>query len=201
MRELLPGLHHWTAKHPRIGMDVSSFLVVPAAVVVDPLLPEDGGVAAIEALVRPEQVVLTSGNHARDAGAIARHFGGVPIRCSAAGDDRLAGELPIASYADGEEVAPGVTAHEVGGISADEFALHIAVADGALAVCDGVIRYGGELSFVPDHLMGDDPEGVKAGLRRGLAPLLDLQWDTLLPAHGDPLLGGAREALRAFLER
>jgi hypothetical protein len=199
VRELLPGLHHWTAQHPSIGMRVSSFLVVPAAVVVDPLLPEDGGAAAIEALVRPTQVVLTSGNHRRHAAEVSAHFGGLPIRCSAAGDERLGGALPIDRYADGEELAPGVTAHEVGAISADEYALHVAVGHGALAVCDGVVNYGG-LRFVPDHLIGDDPEGVKAGLREAFTRLLDLEWDTLLPAHGEPLVGGAKAALRAFVE-
>jgi len=52
---------------------------------------------------------------------------------------------------------------------------------------------------VPDFLLGDDPEAVKAQLRERLAALLDLEFDTLLLAHGEPVVGGGRDALRRFL--
>ena len=44
----------------------------------------------------------------------------------------------------------------------------------------------------------DDPEGVKTGLRRSYRRLLDLDFDSLLFAHGDPIVGGGKEALRRF---
>lgn len=47
--------------------------------------------------------------------------------------------------------------------------------------------------------MGDDPEAVKDGLRAAYRGLLDLPWDTLLLAHGNPVVGGAKTALRSFL--
>jgi glyoxylase-like metal-dependent hydrolase (beta-lactamase superfamily II) len=63
-----------------------------------------------------------------------------------------------------------------------------------------VIRPAGALGFVPDFLMGDDPDSVKAGLLESLEGLLDLPFDSLLPAHGDPLVGGGKQALRDFVE-
>jgi hypothetical protein len=41
---------------------------------------------------------------------------------------------------------------------------------------------------------------VKRGLREALLRLCDLEWDTLLLAHGLPLLDGARAELRDFAE-
>ena len=67
----------------------------------------------------------------------------------------------------------------------------------ALAVADGVTNHDG-LGFVPDSLM-DDPEDTKAGLRDAYARLADtLEFENLLTAHGDPVIGGARRALAQF---
>jgi hypothetical protein len=60
-----------------------------------------------------------------------------------------------------------------------------------------VIHYGA-LGFVPDYLM-DDPEDTKLALKEAYARLADeLQFEYLLTAHGEPVVGGAREALRDF---
>jgi hypothetical protein len=51
---------------------------------------------------------------------------------------------------DAEELAPGVTAVEVGAICPDEAALHIAIGDGTIAFGDALTRPGGgPLGFVP----------------------------------------------------
>jgi hypothetical protein len=64
------------------------------------------------------------------------------------------------------------------------------------------VRWRGadELGFVPDFLM-DDPDATKAGLREAYRRLLALDFDVLLLAHGDPVVGGAKEALRGFIDR
>jgi glyoxylase-like metal-dependent hydrolase (beta-lactamase superfamily II) len=59
---------------------------------------------------------------------------------------------------------------------------------------------GEALEFVPDGLLGDDPEQVKADLRRALTPLLDRDFDALLFAHGAPITSGGKERLRAFVQ-
>jgi glyoxylase-like metal-dependent hydrolase (beta-lactamase superfamily II) len=55
------------------------------------------------------------------------------------------------------------------------------------------------LRFVPEQYM-DDPERTKEGLRAAYRRLLDLDFDTLLVAHGEPVVGGAKAALREFAE-
>ena len=69
----------------------------------------------------------------------------------------------------------------------------------SVAVADGLVRWQpeGPLDFVPDMLMYD-PERTKQGLMEAYRRVLDLDWDTLLLAHGRPLVGadGRREMAR-----
>lgn len=191
MREILPGLFHWSTFHQPIRTMVSSYYYAPARMAIDPKVPEQG----LDALPGPvEQVVLTIGLHDRDATAF-----GAPIRVPEPALERIGDSMPVTPYRDGEELAPGVRAIEIGQIAPDEFALHIAVAQGALSFADGLINYGG-LGFVPDHLIGEDAEAVKRGLKNRLRELLELDFDHLLFAHGDPLIGGGKAALRAFVD-
>ena len=61
------------------------------------------------------------------------------------------------------------------------------------------VSNAGGLGFVPDHLIGDDPEGVKRGVRERCARLAEEEsFDVLLFAHGEPVPSGGREALREF---
>jgi hypothetical protein len=195
MQEILPGLYHWSTFHQPIGTMVSSYYHEPAKVAIDPKIPEQG----LEALPSsPEQVVLTIGLHDRDAAKFAAAFD-APIRVPAPALERLGDSLAAEPFHDGEEIVPGVRAIAIGAIAPDEFALHIALGEGALAFADGLINYGG-LGFVPDNLLGEDAEQVKRGLIEAFRGLIDLEFDHLLFAHGDPLIGGGKAALRAFLE-
>ena len=118
----------------------------------------------------------------------------------AQGAYELEGRGEIRTYEWGDELPGGVVAHEVDALSPDETALYSA-AHRALAVGDGVIRWeqDGPLGFVPDRFM-DDPDGTKAGLRAAYERLLELDFDLLLLGHGDPVVGDAKEQLRAFLD-
>jgi glyoxylase-like metal-dependent hydrolase (beta-lactamase superfamily II) len=76
--------------------------------------------------------------------------------------------------------------------------LHIPAHD-ALACADGVVHYEGSLGFVPERFM-DEPEATKRRLREAYGRLLDLDFELLLLAHGAPMVGGAKQALREFVE-
>jgi hypothetical protein len=41
-RPIRPGLFHWTSAHPKIRIEVSSYWIADAKVLLDPLLPERG---------------------------------------------------------------------------------------------------------------------------------------------------------------
>jgi hypothetical protein len=72
----------------------------------------------------------------------------------------------------------------------------------ALAFADALIRgRHGELAFVPDWLLGDDPDAIRRGLRERFRALADeVEFDALLLAHGEPVTTGGRSALRTFAD-
>ncbi len=199
MEEILPGIHHWTALHPRIHQQVHSYYVEPAATLIDPMLPA-AGLAAFDSLVEPQQILLTNRHHYRDSARFVEAFG-CRVRCNELGLHRFADGPPVEGFAFGEQLAPAITALEVGVLCPEETALHIALGDGALAFADSIIRRdGGQLDFVPDQLLGEDPKAIRDGLRQSLRRLLDQRFDSLLLAHGEPLIGGGRQALREFAD-
>jgi hypothetical protein len=198
IREVVPGIHHWTRIHPRTRMVSSSYYVEPAGVLIDPLVPREG-LGWFAGRRHPEQVVMTIRHHLRDSERFAEAFG-CELRCHAAGLHEFSGGPQVEPFAFGDELAPGVVALEVGAISPEETALHIDYGDGALAFGDGLVRPGGgSLRFVPDVLIGDDPGRVKRELVAAFDRLVDLEFDTLLFAHGEPLAGGGKAALERFV--
>lgn len=197
MNEIRPGLFHWTAEHPKIGVEVSSYYVEGSGTLIDPMLPP-GGLEWFRARTEPERIVLTNRHHYRQSDELRAAFG-CPVLCNQLGLHEFESGPAVEGFRFGDELAPGITALEVGAICPEETALHIDLEDGALSFADGVIHYG-ELGFVSDGLLGADAEGVKRGLRDSLRRLLDRRFDTLLFAHGDPLLGGGHRALREFVD-
>jgi hypothetical protein len=190
MDEIAPGVWHWTARRESIGNNVSSYYLAEERVAIDPMLPPER-----PDWFRPEHAVLTTRHHDREAWQL-----GCTVWVVEQGAHELEGRGEFRTYAWGDELPGGLVAHEVGSLSPDETALHSA-SRRALAVGDGVVRReaNGPLSFVSDRLM-DDPERDKAGLRAAYRQLLELDFDLLLLAHGDPVVGDAKEQLRAFVE-
>lgn len=201
IREVLSGVHHWTSIHPRIRLPVDSYYLERAGIVLDPTVPREG-LEWFEQREAPRQIVLTNRHHLREGERYARAFG-CPIRCSELGLHEFEDGPEVEGFAFGEELAPGVSAHQLGAICPDDTAIQISTeSGGALAFADGLTRpRGGGLAFVPGFMLGDDPTAVRAGLRSSLRRLLELEFDSLLFAHGDPLIGGGRAALREFLSK
>src|SRR3954463_7825921 len=88
MDEIEPGLFHWPAFRETIGMDVHSYWIAPAGIVLDPMVPDDVGLdwwddAPPQGVLptrphradTPQQVVLPPGLHWRDTPAFVERFG------------------------------------------------------------------------------------------------------------------------------
>ncbi len=194
MREILPGVWHWTAVHPDIGQEVSSYYLEDASALLDPLLPAENADAAHPV----HQVILTNRLHTRDAPRLHDRYG-CSIRVPRAGLDHFRDKpFPVEPYETGEMIAPGVRSLEFGAIAPDDGVLHIETGRGALHFADGLLHHDGRLALMPDELM-DDPETVKAKTFARLEPLLELDFDALLFAHSDPIPSGGRDQLAAFV--
>jgi hypothetical protein len=196
MKEILPGVMHWTREHPKIKFRVSSYYLPEERVLIDPLIPEEG----IDAFpTAPEHVLLTNRHHYRDSDELRERFG-CKVHCVDQGMHEFADGKTVEPFRFGETLPGGIEALEVGVICPDETALLIPRGEGILAVADGVIRMGdGPLAFVPDSLLGEDPAKIKDGLKKAYGRLLDRKFDHLLPAHGMPWIGGAHGALRDWI--
>jgi hypothetical protein len=203
MNEIAPGVFHWTATHPDIGMPVSSYYVQPAGIVIDPLEPEDGMGFFDDLDLPPQQVVLSNGLHWRHSDRFAERFGAT-IRVVEQGIERWrdAGhaDREAEPFQFGDEVAPGVVSHEIGWICPDDTALIIDNGPGAVVLADALMGYDGVLAFVPDSLL-EDPEDEKTGLLNRFRGLLERNFDALLLAHGDPVPKGGRTALEEFVNK
>jgi glyoxylase-like metal-dependent hydrolase (beta-lactamase superfamily II) len=197
MQEIAPGIFHWTARHPKIGIDVSSYFAAESGTLIDPIAPAEGIEWFDDGARRPRRVVLTNRHHLRNSERFAEAFA-IPILCHEAGLHEFSGGPAVKGYSWGDELGPGVTALEVGALCDEESALRIDSGDGFLSVADAVINYSG-LGFVPDGYLGDDPEEVKRAIRESYGRLLDEPFDSLLLAHGDPIVGGGKDALREFV--
>jgi glyoxylase-like metal-dependent hydrolase (beta-lactamase superfamily II) len=201
MHEIAPGLFYWRAFHEGIGSEVSSYYVRDPGVLIDPLLPRDGALEWLAENGPPQAVLLTNRHHYRHSDRLIEAFG-VSVHASAPGMHAFSDEQQVQPFDFGDELPGGVIAHEVGAICPDETALEIPSAR-ALACADGVVRWGAPdapLAFVPDFLLGDDPEDVRAGLRDAYRRLLELDFDHLLLAHGLPIAAEGKEQLREFVE-
>jgi glyoxylase-like metal-dependent hydrolase (beta-lactamase superfamily II) len=196
VQEISPGVWHWTHRHPRIGSEVSSYYLASERVLLDPLIPSEG-IEWFEEHGAPRDILLTNRHHDRDSWRFRERFG-CTVHCVRNGVYELEGRGPVQPFDFGDQLPGGAVAYEVDAICPDETALYFAE-HRALACADGLIRYGDELQFVPDRLM-DDPEATKRGLRQAYERLLELDFDQLLLAHGNPLLTGANDALRRFVQ-
>lgn len=194
MQELIPGLFHWTARHPKLGIEVGCHFVSGSGTVIDPLLPDEG-VDWFDDHA-PRRVVLSNRHHLRHAERLTSRFD-CPILCHESGLHEFGSGPEVEGFAFGDRLADDLTALEMGTICPDDTVLRIDAGDGALMFADALIRYG-ELGFVPDNLIGEQPEAVKQATRERVRALLGERFDSLLFAHGEPLVGGGRDALAAF---
>jgi glyoxylase-like metal-dependent hydrolase (beta-lactamase superfamily II) len=197
VKEIMPGVFHWTAKHPRIGSTVSSYFIAESGTVLDPMIPPDVGLDWFQSENSAQAIALTNRHHDRDAGVYCDTLGLSPVLVPESGLHEFDGkEFDVSGYAAGEEIVPGILAHEVDALSPDEMALEIRSA-GALAMADSLVHVE-RVRFVNDSLM-DNPAETKHALVQSLGRLLDVDFDTLLFAHGEPIVGGGKQALRSFL--
>ena len=211
LRELGDDLWTWTARHPdwhprtEFGSEVAGFALLQGddLLLVDPLLPEDGGVAAeLDGLAAGRLIVLiTIPYHVRSAEALWRRHGDrVEILGHAAVAKRLSPGAPFRAVGPGDELPHGASMHRIGNPRRQEQPL-LVPSHGALAFGDAVVGVEGELrAWVQSKASDKRLAWYRDRLVPSLEPLLELDFDRVLVTHGAPVLRGGREALRAALE-
>jgi hypothetical protein len=200
MEELLPGIFHWRATHPDIQMDVDSYFIssLQPACLIDPLEPREG-LEWFKKRKIPANIYLTNRLHDRHSQRFLQAFGGT-VWCHEAGLHEFTdGSLTVTAFRFGDQLPGGVGALQVGVLCPEETALLFPVAGGILSIGDAIITEDGEIGFVPDGLLGDDPAAVKQGLKAAILKICEKEaFDHVLFAHGVPIIGGGKDALEAF---
>lgn len=201
MKEILPGTFHWKTFHKGIQAFVHSYYInaTDPAVLIDPRIPAQG-IEWFAAHGAPQHVYLTNRHHYRHSGRFVARYG-VRVWCHKDGLHEFTQGEKVRGFSHGKELPGGILALKVGALCPEETALYLPLNGGLLSVGDAIVRNRGKLSFVPDEYMGNNPKSVKRGLRKAfLEHLREREFDHLLFAHGAPWIGGAKDALRQFLE-
>jgi hypothetical protein len=192
---VFPGISIWRCYDGSVKADLFSTALETASgtYLIDPipLAPEAVGSLAGQAEI--SGIIVTNENHERAAAQFSEKFA-VPIYRSAA----LLGttQLPSAAPIQNKRLPATLTAVEIEGGPAGEFAIHFACNDGTLVVGDALINfepYG--FTLLPAKYCSD----FKV-MRRSLSKLLDYSFDRMLFAHGMPILSRARERLEQLLQ-
>ncbi|UCE62883.1 MAG: hypothetical protein JSU59_08340 [Nitrospirota bacterium] len=201
MREMVPGLYHWKVYNPYIKDKVDSyFALLDPPILIDPMEPEEG-LDQFRRFPPPAHIFLTNRLHDRHCQRYIDSFG-TTVWCHRAGLHEFQdGSLAVTAFDHGDELPGGVKAIEVGVLCPEETALLLPIAEGVLAIGDALVRWEGKIGFVPDFLLGDDPPAIRVGIRdRFLEICSSYDFDHLLFAHGDPLIGEGKAALLGYLK-
>ena len=147
---------------------------------IDPLVPPEDAERFWTALDRdveraalPVKVLLTVDWHARSSSEILDRYGGT------------------------REVPDGVDEIRIRGVGGESERLFWLPEHRTLVTGDVLHGADGGVRLCPDSWLPDDLRGEP--IRDELRPLLDLSVERVLPAHGEPVLGGGREALARAL--
>jgi hypothetical protein len=213
MEKLTEGLWRWTARHPEwhpgeFGAEVASFAAQAGedTLLVDPLLPPEPNAVleTIEGTLGDRLAILiTVPYHVRSAEELWKRYSKdaeTTIHGHPAAAKRLENRSAFREIEPGVPLPGGVTAHTIGKPRRHETPLHLPSHD-ALAFGDAVAEAEGRLVVWSSEKI--DAKVVRFYRERfnpTLEPLLELDFDSVLVTHGQPLLGGGKLALRRALD-
>ena len=196
MQEIVSGIFTWPWFSEPHGYNFNGYLVCHAggSLCIDPVEPTEEALGEI-ARRGVKMILLTNRNHSRAANRVRARTGAqTAIHPADAAHARsqgaeIDGELQI-----GDKIGPLVVV-AASGKSPGEVALHWPERK-LLFVGDAVIgNPPGRCGLLGEKVM-DDP----ARLRTSVRALLDLDFDTLLPGDGKPILQGAKACLKELVE-
>lgn len=196
MREIVSDIFTWPWFSEPHGYNFNGYLVRHPGgnLCIDPVEPNEEDLQEI-ARHGVSRILLTNRNHSRAANRVQACTGArTAIHSADAPHARSQGAELDDELRVGEEIGPLVVVG-VPGKSPGEVALHWPERR-LLIVGDAVIgKPPGGCGLLAEKVM-DDPTRLRASVRA----LLALDFDTLLPGDGEPILKGAKERLKELVE-
>lgn len=195
MIQLADGAYCWSAFNAEKRFNFNGHILRTAAgtVIVDPVAFSVDDLAYLEAAgLKPDALVLTNRNHLRERDTVLKRWSIPTVLHEAEVEE--AGITPDKTVKDGD-ILHGLVCVHLPGKSPGEIALYWPERR-LMLLGDALIAPGGKLKTVPAEKQ-DDP----AVLARSLELLRGFDFDHLLVGDGDPLLGDAKTAVVAFLNK
>lgn len=195
MIQLIDGAYVWSAFNAEKKLNFNGHILRTAegTVVVDPVAFSADDLAYLEAAgLKPDALVITNRNHLRERESVLGRWK-IPTVLHAA-EAGGAGISPEKTVKDGDSIF-GLLCVHLPGKSPGEIGLYWPERR-LFLLGDALIAPGGRLRTVPPEKQ-DDP----AELKRSLELLRTYDFDHLLVGDGDPLLGDAKSAVVAFLNK
>jgi len=188
-------LYYWSVYEPAVKCEIGCVaLKLPSGwAVVDPVPLADAAWKDLLAMAPLRAILLTNGNHVRDAVAL-RDKHKVPV-VTAPDTRRDIAELRPDVTLLPNELLYGITAIAIPGATSGETAFYSKT--GVMMLGDAIINTSTEarLEFLPDKYCADAKQN-----RASLRQLLSFDFHTLTLAHGAPVTTRAKEKLAALLE-
>jgi glyoxylase-like metal-dependent hydrolase (beta-lactamase superfamily II) len=182
LREVVPGLWCWSSLHEEWKIDFSScaWKGKDGLVLIDPIELDTASVAKLEQVGKPIAILLTNRNHERHADWFRKRYG-IKIHVH---QDAVPGiEItPDEFFYDGSRVPGGLKVIHLPGTCPSECAFYTEANGGMVLAGDLVVNGKDGLAFLPDEYCQD----VKQ-YRGAVKKLLNVEFETLTVAHGDPV--------------
>ncbi len=216
VQRLADGLWRWILPHPdwvegdEWDQTVGCLYCETATtiVLIDPLLPPPGGERDrfwraldrdVERLGLPVTVALTCCWHTRSTAEVRNRYDGVRVWGPADHGERLAGLVTDVAR-EGEELAPGITTYVSGAPDPENEVIYWLADHQALVVGDVLLAGpSAETVLLSPASWYDASDAEREWYGTELRPLLrrlgELDVQTLLLAHGPPVVDNARAAL------
>lgn len=191
VEEVVPGVWHWRVHDDRIDFVSAAHAVVAdeGAVLIDPLpLAED----ALASLGPVAAICLTSSVHQRSAWRLRRDLG---VKVYAPALSQEIDEEPDVRYGEGDPLPGGLSAVFTPGAGTTQHTLLRPGEPAVAFVPDLLVRPpGAPVMLLPADYAHDFEE-----LKRSVEKLAGLPFEVLCLAHGEPVLEGAKDAIRSAL--
>jgi len=201
MKEILPDIYTWHEFSEEKQLNFNGYLLIFAgeSVLIDPPGMTEEDFTALESLAGKNSkhplraILLTNVHHERECDEMRKKLD-VPVLINEKDEAGLEGKADK-TFADGDVLPGGFMTFKFESQKSPGESAFFLKDRGIMIVGDALIgKVPGKLNMLPPDKYRD-PKLAK----KGLSKLLDYEFESLLLGDGEPILKGAKEAVKVFL--
>ena len=198
-KTLLPGLSYWGVYQEDRHIDFNGFFWrhPDGGILIDPMPLDDARCAELDEAGGVATILISNADHLRAALELKERFSATLLAPTV---DRArfaaAADSVDAWFESADELPSGIDVHWVRGGKSEAEPCFVLRELNAIFFADVVRSHvSGQLMLLPDAKLTD-----RAAVIESLGFLRETEFDAILLGDGDPILRGAREVQRAFVE-